>query len=389
MDMGTGKTRVSIELINSTDSNYVLFLAPFSTKRNLSAEIKRWGLNISYQIVGYETLSSSDRVYLNLLNEIKGKKLFIVADESIFIKNEGSKRFIRTMELAKHSSYRLILNGTPITKSEWDLYNQMLFLSPKIIGMDRLEFLNKFFTKVEYKKKFDYPREFYELSEVNVDYLYDLIDPYIFQVEYKFDKEIYESTTIVEASKSTKNNHMYLKHALKERIFNQKWIMDVLVKMQINMFTDPDRCKIIGENLEGQQIVYCNYIEEVKVISENCDCYVITGETPEGDRQEVIKKFERDDKPLIMTFGVGSFGLNLQFCNVITFASITFNYGDMEQSKARIKRIGQKRDITYNYILSDLGLYQMIYNNLSNKQGLSDLILTKVKNGNKSWVSKL
>ena len=145
MKQGTGKTRVALELTKSTDCDFVLFLCPFSTKENLKNEIDKWGLDCSFEIVGYETLSSSDKTYLRLLDLKKQyQKLFIVADESVFIKNSDSKRFERMLKLRDISEYRLILNGTPITKNEWDIYNQMEFLSPLIIKMSRLEFLQAF-----------------------------------------------------------------------------------------------------------------------------------------------------------------------------------------------------------------------------------------------------
>ena len=87
MKQGTGKTRIAIELIHSTDCDFVLFLCPFSTKSNLLAEIEKWKLDRPFEIVGYETISSSDRKYLCLLNLGKEyKKIFVVADESVLSK---------------------------------------------------------------------------------------------------------------------------------------------------------------------------------------------------------------------------------------------------------------------------------------------------------------
>ncbi|PJH64410.1 SNF2-related protein, partial [Salmonella enterica] len=220
MEQGTGKTRTAIELIESTDSTFVLFLCPFSTKHNLKQEIDKWGLSKEYMIVAYETISSSDVQYLDLLEVIESIQgnIFIVADESIFIKNEETKRFDRVMTLAKSSEYRLLLNGTPITNNEWDLYNQMDFLSPKIVGMDRIQFLQTFFTKVQYKKKFQRPREFYKLSKVNVHYLRKLIEPYVFRVSMNFDKQINTKYEMIPASNETIERFLNLKEELLDKI---------------------------------------------------------------------------------------------------------------------------------------------------------------------------
>ena len=38
---GTGKTRTAIELVKSTDTDFVLWIVPFQTKTNLQDEIKK------------------------------------------------------------------------------------------------------------------------------------------------------------------------------------------------------------------------------------------------------------------------------------------------------------------------------------------------------------
>ena len=380
MEQGTGKTRVAIELAHSTDSDYVLFLCPFSTKGNLTTEIQKWQLNLDYEVMAYETISSSDRQYLELLDRIKTKdKPFVIADESIFIKNEETKRFRRVMTLAENSEYRLILNGTPVTKNEWDIYNQMEFLSPKIIGMGRLEFLNTFFTKVQYKKKFERPREFYKLSKVNVHYLHKLIEPYIFRVDMEFNKAIKIEYKMIPASNDTVDNYLTLKDELLDKIARQEEFLDVLALMQYEAFTDKERCRLISEQLNGQIIVYFSYLKEIEYISSYLDCFIITGATKSDDRTNILEAFKNDNKPLLMTYGVGSYGLNLQFCNQIAFASLTFDYAKVEQAQARIKRIGQNRDIQYTYFTSNLGFYDLIQQNIENKTNLSQLMVQKVK----------
>lgn len=381
MEQGSGKTRVAVELIESTDSELAIFFCPFSTKNNLIEELEKWELKIEFIVIAYETLSASDKKYLDLkeiLKDTKGK-IFMIADESIFIKNDKTKRFSRIVHLAQYSEYRLIMNGTPITKNEWDIYNQMYFLSPKIINMSDQEFLNTFFTKVEYKKKFQKPHVFYKLSQVNIDVLYKLIEPYIFRSYLDFDKEVKTEYEMIEASMDAFEDYICIKEELLESIREEKPFLHHLVGMQKVAFTDKERCKNIRKRLYGQTIVYCAFLEEVEKINYKNDCYVITGDTKKKDRQIILDKFKEDDKPLLMTYGVGAFGLNLQFCNQIAFSSLTFDYGKIDQAQARIKRLGQKRDIEYIYFTSDLGIYDLIENNLTNKKGLSDLLIEEVK----------
>ena len=58
--------------------------------------MNKWGVDCKYDVIGYETLASSDKTYsayMKKVAELKeaGKKMFIIADESIFIKSGKSK----------------------------------------------------------------------------------------------------------------------------------------------------------------------------------------------------------------------------------------------------------------------------------------------------------
>lgn len=380
MEQGTGKTRTALELIKHTECDFVLFITPFSTKNNLKSEIEKWGIEIDFEIVAYETISSSDSKYLELLKlENKYTKIFIVADESIFIKNENSKVFKRMLSLRDISEYRLILNGTPITKNEWDIYNQMEFLSPKIIDMDRNHFLNTFFKHIRFRKYGQKIKEFYKLSEVNIDYLHKLIEPYIFKCDFEFDKQIKYNNIKIEASEKIFEEYNDKKRLLIKNLEIGECSVEQFQNLAITCFNDENRHKEIAKHLKGQIIVFCSLLKEVDNISKYIDCYAITGNTPNEERGIILNKFKKDNKPLLMTFGTGSFGLNLQFCNRIAFSSIVFDFSKIEQSMARIKRIGQERDIEYTFFESNLGIYNMIYENIAKKKTLKEMIIDKIE----------
>jgi len=327
MKQGTGKTRVAIELIKSTDCDFVLFLCPFSTKYNLKAEIDKWGLERPFEIVGYETLSSSDRTYLRLMALQKQyHKIFIVADESVFIKNHTSKTHQRMIDFRDLSEYRLILNGTPITKNEWDIYNQMEFLSSKIIGMSREEFLNKFFKLIRSKRRGFPMKQFYKLSDVNLGYLQKLIAPYIFECDLKFENKIKETYVSIVCSDETYELYQERKESLLNSLEYGNAFLEQFTNLAVACFDDKERHLKIAKQLSGQTICFCTLLSEVKNISEVLDCYVITGETKLQERKEILEQFKNDNKPLLMTMGTGAYGLNLQFCNKIAFISLTFDY---------------------------------------------------------------
>ena len=184
MEPGTGKTRTAVELINSSNADFVLFLVPFQTKKNLKQELDKWALKVTCRIEGIESLSGSDRLYLELRNQLEGcKRAFVVCDESLKIKNLSAKRTQRALELGKMAYYRLILNGTPISRNILDVYAQMEFLSPKILNMSYSQYWNTF---VKSKKIFDgFSERTIVVDSVNIDYLYSLIEPFVFEARLK------------------------------------------------------------------------------------------------------------------------------------------------------------------------------------------------------------
>lgn len=388
MQMGTGKTRVAIELVDYNHCDLLIYIAPYSTLDNIRAEFNKWGLKTPHELVGYETISSSDSQYMRLLNMTEGKRCFIVADESIFIKNEETKRFNRLCSIRNKCEYALILNGTPLSKNEWDLYNQMYFLSPLIVGMPRQQFLNTFFKKITYKKKGHSEHSFYKFSEVNAEYLYKLISPYIFECDLNFDKRETEEYIYVPYSgdeyyqeKEDKLKE-YMEHGHSDTIINMLTSLNVIAGKY------DEKNAAVAKYIDGKRvIVFCNFLEELESIMGRVDCYVIEGGTK--NRQGIIRQFKDDSKPLLITLGTGSYSLNLQFCNEIVYSSITFDYSRLIQSKFRIKRLGQERDIKYTYILTDLGINRMILENLSKKKTLENLIKEKMMEGGLEWLKDI
>lgn len=389
MEMGTGKTRVALELVNYNNVDLLIYVTPFSTIHNIQAEINKWGINCEYLIVGYETISASDFKFIKILHQMENKKCFIIADESVFIKNEETKRFKRLLQLRNKCEYALILNGTPLTKNEWDLYNQMYFLSPKIINMNRDQFLHTFFKHIVYKKYGEKEHDFYKFSEINAEALTKMIEPYIFKCRLSFEKREdkdykwinYEDETNYYDEKESKLKE-YLKTRDSDVIIN---MLQSLNSIASNYSKKND--ELIKYIKNKRVIVFCNYLEEIKYIAERVESYVINGKT--RHRDEIIENFKKNNIPLIMTYGVGSYSLNLQFCNEIVYSSINFDYAKLEQSKYRIKRLGQNENIKYAYFLTNLGINKFILKNINKKMTLNNLVKEKMKGNDDRWLKNL
>lgn len=352
MEPGTGKTRTALELIKSSAADYVLFMVPYRTKQNLLDEINKWGgLNQPYEIAGIQSISASDKLYTHLINRLRSaNKPFMVVDEGLLIKNDGAIRTERIIQLGKLCYYRLILNGTPISKNILDLWAQMEFLSPKILNMPLEVFKNKF---LEYSVSTS-PTSTREkiIATHNVDYLYSLIEPYVFEAKLKLDinnNEHDASYYIVD-----KDSYNNTKHSLLSSIFGMNGIefLAVTQKMQQSYSLDPghiEKLQSLLKNIKGKTIIFVKYIRT---------------------QAELTAKFPNC---LVLTYGKGSLGLNLQKYTNIIFYDKTWDYAQIEQAKRRIFRYGQKHNVNYYMMTGDVGLEQLINNNVKRKNHLLDV----------------
>ena len=125
MEMGTGKTKVALDLMADRQKKVEMnvWVCPCSLKATIEEERQKWHPELSLTVVGVESIGASDRIFLNLLNEMAphNNRVFLVVDESLKIKNIKAKRTKRLLELSNYASYKLILNGTPLSKNILDL----------------------------------------------------------------------------------------------------------------------------------------------------------------------------------------------------------------------------------------------------------------------------
>lgn len=348
MEPGTGKTLTALKLIESSKADWVLFMVPFQTKKNLQNELDKWGFKMPYRIEGVESLSNSDRLYLELMAEIKKhKRVFMVVDESLKIKNRAAKRTQRIMELGSLSYYRLILNGTPISRNILDLWTQMEFLSPKILKMRFSQFENTF---IEYKYLPDEKRLIYK-DQYNIDYLYSLIEPYVFDA--KLNLEISKLNKNVEYSISNTDEYQEIRA---EFLFSLSSMRDVeflayTQKMQMSYTLDSGKIKcidgLIKDNPEPT-ILFCKYVKT----------------------QDYLKK--RYPQCKVLTYGKGTLGLNLQAYKNMIFVDKTWDYAQLEQAQRRIYRIGQENNVKFFYLTGDVGLEKLIDKCIRKKTSILD-----------------
>lgn len=391
MEMGTGKTKVALDLIDSKKHkvDYVLWICPYSLKGEIEEEKEKWHPDLKIDIVGCESIGSSDRIYLDLLNKVNGKRTFIVVDESLKIKNISAQRTKRILSVGEAATYKLILNGTPISRNILDLWTQMDFLSPKILNMSYREFKD---TYCEYYVRG--PLRGVVKRQVNIPHLISLISPYIYESKLTLDVEQFHSTVYYDID-SYEEYQRY-----KNRIFDEYFDYDNREGLNFNAFSmklqryyckNSNKKETISKLIEqiGDKVIV--FVKFTESIPENA--HRLTGAENQQQRKEIIKAFKNGDfDVLYITYGCGAYGLNLQFCHNIVFAEQVWDYALQVQAEARIFRLGQQSKVHYYHMICDkIGLEAMISECLSRKTGLLATIKKEIEGmkGVKEWVKSL
>lgn len=373
LEQGTGKTKVALDLICSKRNkvDFVLWICPYSLKNEIEAERLKWHPELELTVVGCESIGSSGRIYLELLRKVESSKAFIVVDESLKIKNREAKRTQRILELGKHSEYRLILNGTPLSKNVLDLWTQMQFLSPKILNMTFEQFRDTF---CEYYINGNLKG--FVKRQYNIDYLISLIQPYIFDAELDLSKlkKYFDYSYDIEDAEGFEQ--------LKDSLLKNPKIDFMAVSQTLQAFycQSVNRQEIINEiihEINDRVIVFVKFLSSIP-----CGAAAITGDLDMAERAAVIDDFRSGKiKTLYITYGCGAFGLNLQFCKNMIFADHTFDYAQREQAESRIYRMGQEYDVNYYNLWCNVGLERLIRASLDKKSNLlaevKKTILTK------------
>ena len=115
-----------------------------------------------------------------------------------------------------------------------------------------------------------------------------------------------------------------------------------------------------------------------------------SGRIPHSKRDEVIKRFQEDPKHkmILMTYGAGSVGLNLQFCNYVFLFDRWWNPAIEDQAINRAHRIGVKGSVTVSRFLLMGTIEERIQRVLEEKRELFETVLSGADTIRKNEMSK-
>jgi len=396
VDMGLGKSRMSIELVDrrKTKIDKVIWYCPCSLKETARQEIlkhtdctdtdvcvfgdrtnERNVPDVLWYVIGIESMSSSARVVLTV-NKLITTQTMVILDESSYIKGHRSMRTLRITELSKRAQYRLILTGTPLSQGVVDLFSQMRFLSPKILGYE--SFYSFAANHLEYSEK--YPGMIVRAH--NVEYLAAKIKPYIYQVTKEecldLPAKLYETRYF----RMTEEQRYWYEQAKEEiladllddaddsipifRLFTALqgivcgfWNRRIHKGKYQRIEFEHERTSTLLETVcsiprDKKIIIWAKYQHDIRNIAEilknnfsDSAVSLYHGKLNEKQRNNEEKKFHTDARFFVGTPQCGGHGLTLNEARHVIFYNNAFNYSDRLQAEDRCHRIGQEYKVTY------------------------------------------
>lgn len=365
MEPGTGKTRVAIEIVRSVSPAMVLWIGPLRTIKTSAGfpsvcdEINKWGgFGVPVVFVGVESISASDRIFLETRNAIVSNT-FCIVDESLKIKNVNAKRTRHVIELGKLCEYRLILNGTPISRNILDVWAQMEFLSPKILNMSLSQYMRTFCRMSIIKKKIG-GIKIYEKHIVtgyeNIDYLYSLIRHYVYSCDLSLRITQQYSTMHYILSEDDEETYQSIKEDFLNYetldMKNDNIFLEMTQKMQHSYCITEDKFRcvdaIMNSHNEKECLIFCKYVRS---------------------REECQKRYPNAK---VLSYQKDGYGLNLQNYHVTVYFDKVWDYALRLQSSRRTFRTGQEHDCHYYDLTGNVGLETLIDRNINKKIGMTE-----------------
>jgi SNF2 family DNA or RNA helicase len=278
--------------------------------------------------------------------EENGNNIILIVDESLKIKNFEAKRTKRIIELGKLCQYRLILNGTPVSRNLLDIWAQMEFLSPLILNMKFAEFKNTFceytrVTKTIGNRRFT--REFITKHH-NIDYLYSMIGHYVYEadLELNIHRQYVDISYVIDEETMEEYKRIKEEYLDDEKLLwmNNNIFLELTQKMQHLYSCTADKFdvvdKIIKENDPAKCIIFTKYI----------------------DSFDACKARWPDVK--VLSIQKHSFGLNLQAYNRSIIWDKTWDFALIDQMEHRTYRTGQNVDCIYYHLTGNANLEDLI-----------------------------
>lgn len=361
--MGKGKTITAITICNSLMQSHgytrILVLCPANV-------VRTWQNNLEH-FTGQEIhiFSYSKYVHKNTILDYDEWDI-IICDESHKLKNPYSKTGKKLLSVTKE--YMILLTGTPLEKSYLDLYCQLRFIDECKLGSfwdfkKKYCIVNHLKAITGFKRVHEIESEIKRLafaSDIKEDKPYNIsIKYHVVKLTSKQKALITElCTTLQLLEPYTFVTSKIQRMMLVQRIGTGKYSIPLYHLKKV-------------EELSGTQytLILYNFTHE----KEHLLKYLPGSLEYSGKKKQLEEYLASDTQYLIAqisAIGEGTDGIQHKVSNMIFF-SLAWSYRLNVQARARIDRMGQLKDVTIHYIVSNNITDKAVVKALKNKKSLS------------------
>jgi len=397
-EMGLGKTMQAITairlLLRCGEIRRVLLVCPKPLVSNWQREFELWAPEIPVMVIegepqkrqwqweledvpvriaNYELLPRDQEFFVATDEEGQPKVAFdlVVLDESQRIKNRQGATSQAVRSIARKRSWAL--TGTPVENSTDDLVGIFEFLSPGFLSPDMKP------------QKMGRTIADYVLRRTKDRVLSDLPPKILRDAEVELTPEQRETYDLAERDGVLRLTE------LGEAVTIQHVFELVIRLKQICNFDPATGTSAKMERLEAdleeiarsgrKAIIFSQWVATLEEIGHRLERYnplYFHGRTPVRQRDDVIRRFREnpEHRVLLMSYGAGSVGLNLQFVNYVFLFDRWWNPAVEDQAINRAHRIGAAGPVIVTRFLTVETIEQRINMVLEQKRQLFETIFS-------------
>ena len=328
--------------------------------------------NFDVIITTYGTLRSDIKLLITVAFD------YVVLDESQAIKNPASK--VTKAASLLNARHRLCMSGTPLQNNTFDLFAQMNFLNPGMLGS--MEFFRQEFAipidklgdpeRKEHLKKIIYPFILRRTKEQVAKDLPEKTETILFCEMEDEQRSIYDAyrndfrTQIlgtIETQGIHKSQLTILQGLMKLRqICDSPAILNETEKFENHSIKLDELTREITENISNHKaLVFSQFLGMLALIREKLDQLGVKyeyfdGSTSAPNREIAIQSFQKDEtvRVFLISLKAGGVGLNLTAADYVYIVDPWWNPAVEQQAIDRTHRIGQEKNIfAYRMICKD------------------------------------
>ena len=396
-DMGLGKTVQALSMLDyyrgqNAGTIKAIVVCPTTLIYNWQNEVKKFTPSLTFHIhhgnarsrsaeelqqhhiiiTTYGTLRSDIQILLKINFD------YVVLDESQAIKNPSSK--VTKAASLLNARNRVCMSGTPLQNNTFDIFAQMNFLNPGLLGTMEF-FRNEFATPIDkfgeqeqkdHLRKLLFPFILRRTKEQVAKDLPDKTETILFCEMEKEQRKIYDAYRnsyrdkilgTIDEQGIDKSQLTILQGLMKLRqICDSPAILNEEEKYPNHSIKLDELAREISENIgEHKALIFSQFLGMLalikqKLIEQKIPFEYFDGSTSAIDREKAIQNFQNNDdcRVFLISLKAGGVGLNLTAADYVYIVDPWWNPAVEQQAIDRTHRIGQTKNIfAYRMICID------------------------------------